>query len=70
MSVGKRLREERERLEMSQETMANIAGISRVSQSNYERDERSPDNKYWQALYEIGVDILYVITGERKKRKN
>lgn len=67
MSVGKRLREEREKLEMSQETMANTAGISRVSQSNYERDKRSPDNKYWQALYEIGVDILYVLTGEKRK---
>jgi transcriptional regulator with XRE-family HTH domain len=70
MSVGKRLREEREKLEMSQEAMAKMAGISRVSQSNYERDERSPDNEYWQTLYKIGVDILYVITGKREKRKN
>lgn len=67
MSIGKRLREEREKLEMSQEMMANVAGISRVSQSNYERDERSPDSEYWQALHQIGVDILYVITGEQRK---
>lgn len=65
MSVGERLKEERERLKLSQTSFAEIAGVHRKSQANYETDERMPDLTYIQALIaaDIGVDVLYVISG-------
>ena len=65
-NIGARLKEERERLEMTQVEMAEAASVTRVSQQNYENDRRVPDAEYLGALHKLGVDILYVITGERK----
>nr|WP_080971059.1 transcriptional regulator [Burkholderia cepacia] len=42
-----------------------MGGVARRSQSAYESDERSPDAAYLLAVREIGVDIGYVLTGER-----
>ncbi|WP_244132534.1 MULTISPECIES: transcriptional regulator [Burkholderia] len=42
-----------------------MGGVARRSQSAYESDERSPDATYLLAVREIGVDIGYVLTGER-----
>jgi transcriptional regulator with XRE-family HTH domain len=63
-SLGARLKQERERLGMTQVEMAEVASVTRVSQQNYENDRRIPDAEYLGALYKIGVNILYVITGE------
>ena len=66
-SIGMRLKEERERLEMTQVEMARVTGITRVSQQNYENNRRLPDAGYLGSLHRIGVDILYVIAGERSR---
>ncbi|WP_334015750.1 MULTISPECIES: transcriptional regulator [Burkholderia cepacia complex] len=42
-----------------------MGGVARRSQSAYESDERAPDAAYLLAVREIGVDIGYVLTGER-----
>lgn len=64
MSVGTRLKEERQRLGYhTQEQFAEMAGVVRVTQSNYELDKRSPDNDYWQAVARMGVNVGYVLTG-------
>ncbi|ALX13207.1 XRE family transcriptional regulator [Burkholderia cepacia JBK9] len=42
-----------------------MGGVARRSQSAYESDERAPDATYLLAVRAIGVDIGYVLTGER-----
>lgn len=64
-TIGQRMREERERLQLSQEAFGKLGGVARVAQFNYERDERRPDAEYLSAVAAVGVDVLYVVTGER-----
>jgi len=66
MSVGKRLKEERERLRLTQDVMAKAGGVGKGTQINYEQDYRSPDTNYLVGVDGIGVDVLYVITGHRR----
>lgn len=63
--IGARLREERERLGLSQRSMGEIGGVKKLTQLNYEKGERAPDTIYLTALAGIGVDIVYVLTGQR-----
>lgn len=65
MGIGERLKEERERLGLNQTDFAALAGASKNTQYNYEKGERSPDANYLAAAAERGVDVLYVLTGER-----
>lgn len=65
MGIGDRLKEERERLGFNQTDFAAQAGASKNSQYNYEKGERSPDAAYLSAVADQGVDVLYVVTGER-----
>ncbi|WP_413874126.1 XRE family transcriptional regulator [Albidovulum sp.] len=60
-----RLKDERLRLEMNQEAFAAMAGQSKKSQMRYEAEERSPDTDYLSALAKHGVDVVYVLTGQR-----
>lgn len=64
MSIGSRLRKERDKLNMKQEDFANACGVRRRAQSSYESNTRSPDANYLEAASKIGVDISYVIYGE------
>lgn len=64
-SFGDRLREERERLRLNQTELASVGGTTRKSQFNYETDARKPDAEYLAAAACAGVDVLYVLTGER-----
>lgn len=65
-AIGERLREERERFGWNQEELGQLGGVNRNTQGKYEKGERSPDTGYLAAVAEKGVDVLYVITGERK----
>ena len=65
MSIGDRLREERERLGFSQASFAEITGAHRKSQGNYELGERMPDAAYLAAIAAAGADVLYILTGVR-----
>lgn len=62
---GERLRTERERAGFSQSDMADTCGVTMRSQRNYEKGERSPDAGYLQKAFQAGVDVLFVLTGER-----
>lgn len=63
---GARLREERERLGLSQAELAMNLGQSRDSQGRYETGKRSPDWDYLDSLSGLGADVLYILTGERR----
>ncbi|HRD34598.1 MAG TPA: helix-turn-helix transcriptional regulator [Rhodocyclaceae bacterium] len=60
-----RLREERKRLGMSQTTFAKAVGIHLNSQSRYEKGERAPDTAYLGAIAKLGVDMSFLLTGDR-----
>ena len=64
MDIGFRLKEERERLGMSQTDFAALSGAGRKTQFNYESGERSPDAKYLAAVAVAGADIGYIVTGK------
>lgn len=66
ISIGDRLREERDRLLLSQHILASKAGVSRMSQVNYESGKRSPDANYLKEVAAVGVDVTYVVTGNRR----
>lgn len=63
--VGERLREERMRLSLSQDEIAAVGGVTRRTQVAYESDGRALDAGYLISVRELGVDVLYVLTGER-----
>ncbi|KTC26543.1 hypothetical protein AO239_07365 [Pseudomonas sp. ICMP 19500] len=65
MNIGERLREERVRLGFNQAEFAAFAGVAKTSQFNYEKGDRSPDADYLAAVAARGVDILYVVIGQR-----
>ncbi|EOZ0908354.1 helix-turn-helix domain-containing protein [Klebsiella quasipneumoniae] len=64
-SIGIRLREERERLGLSQAAMGEVAGIRKQTQLKYEKGDSSPDAAYLAALSRFGLDVLYVVLGVR-----
>ena len=65
MNIFTRLREERERLGLSQEKFGALGGVKKLAQINYEKGERHPDSAYLAAIAAAGADVLYVLTGER-----
>ncbi|MDQ0668342.1 helix-turn-helix domain-containing protein [Pseudomonas sp. W2I6] len=65
IEIGSRLREERTRLEMTQRSFALAGGVLANAQGKYERGKRSPNAIYLARLAGLGVDILYVVTGQR-----
>lgn len=63
--IGDRLREERERLRLSQAAFGDIGGVKANAQGKYESGDRFPGADYLQAVALAGVDVLYVVTGSR-----
>ncbi|MFJ4068085.1 helix-turn-helix domain-containing protein [Pseudomonas sp. NPDC089996] len=63
--LGPRLREERERLGMTQRVFGDIGGVEPNAQGKYESGERTPRADYLAALATRGVDALYVLSGDR-----
>ncbi len=63
--IGERLREERERLGLAQGSFGELGGVKANAQGNYEKGDRHPDAAYLAAVAQHGVDVLYVVTGQR-----
>ncbi|MFJ5296063.1 helix-turn-helix transcriptional regulator [Pseudomonas sp. RC10] len=61
--IGARLREERERLGLSQRAFGEIGGVEPNAQGKYENGDRTPKADYLAAVAAKGVDVLYVLTG-------
>lgn len=63
--IGERLREERVRIGLSQGALGELGGVKANAQGNYEKGDRYPDAAYLAAVSEHGIDVLYVVTGQR-----
>lgn len=67
MSVGLRLKEERKRLGLTQEAMGVACGVTKRTQIFYEMDSVGASAAYLTAAYELGVDVVYLLTGTRER---
>lgn len=67
MGVGERIAEERKRLGLSQHAFADRVGVSLSSQKRYEKGDRAPDTGYLEGLKKQGIDVRYVVSGERPR---
>lgn len=67
LTIGDRIKEERNRLGFNQEDFAELAGLAKTkaAQSNYENGHRAPNADYLARLDAAGADIFYIITGKR-----
>ncbi|NWC92682.1 MULTISPECIES: helix-turn-helix domain-containing protein [unclassified Pseudomonas] len=63
--LGARLKEERKVLGLSQQDFGAIGGVAANAQVHYESGARKPKSDYLIAIRRKGVDVLYVLTGER-----
>ena len=61
--VGARLKAERQRLGLNQAAFAGLATVSRRTQASYEAGDGAPSADYLAAMADVGVDVLYVVTG-------
>lgn len=67
MTFGERLKEERKRLGYKQAEFAARVGTDVPKQSLYENNRRGLRAPYLSRIAEVGVDVLYVLTGRRSE---
>lgn len=63
---GERIRDARTKLGLTQDEFAKRCGVHRKSQQNYELDKRHPSAAYLDALEELGIDSVYIMSGEHR----
>ena len=63
--IGERLKEERERLGYTQPVFAKAAGAAKRTLIEWEKGNTSTSAVQLSALMAIGVDVLYILTGQR-----
>ncbi|CAN7258457.1 XRE family transcriptional regulator [Variovorax sp. LjRoot84] len=68
VSIGARLREERERLNLSQDAFAKLGEASLRAEQDWERGVSAPKADFLAVAAAKGVDVLYVLTGQRTPR--
>jgi len=64
-SFGARIKEERKRLGITQVDIAEATGVSLLTHGNYERGKRKPDAEYLELCAKMGLDVMYILIGER-----
>jgi len=64
--IGPRIKEERERLHLTQAKLAAACGIGRRTLVDWEKGKSSPTAVQLSALLEMGFNIVYILTGETK----
>lgn len=65
MSIGDRLKAERERVGLTIAEFGDVAGAKKNTVIDWQNDVSSPPAAKLAALAEAGVDVTYVITGYR-----
>jgi len=64
---GMRLKAERKRLGLTQTVFAGLASTTKQTLFSWETGKTSPSAVQMRALAAHGVDVLYVLTGERSE---
>jgi transcriptional regulator with XRE-family HTH domain len=68
-AIGLRLREERERLGLTQTEFATMGGASKRSITDWEQGKLYPNGEFLTLASDQGADINYIFTGERNISK-
>ncbi|HBL7015545.1 helix-turn-helix domain-containing protein [Serratia marcescens] len=63
--IGLRIKEEREKLSLTQQGLADAIGVSKRTLIDWEKDRTSPTAVQLSSLSQLGVDVLYIVTGEK-----
>ncbi|RJG05264.1 XRE family transcriptional regulator [Noviherbaspirillum cavernae] len=63
--LGLRLKEERKRLGLNQVELAQIGGVGRLAQLQYESEASAPTTRYLSAIGAAGVDLVYLISASK-----
>ena len=63
--IGARLQSERKRLNLNQEQLASVVGVSKRTLASYESGAREAGAVLLNLAAAAGLDVLYVITGNR-----
>ena len=66
MDIADRLKEERERLGLSQTAFGQLGGAGKTTVIAWERGSAFPNASFLALLAEHGLDVAYVVTGSRK----
>ncbi|MDF5826282.1 helix-turn-helix domain-containing protein [Pseudomonas aeruginosa] len=66
LPIGERLSDERKRLGYNQSDFSALAGITRKTLFGYESGGEGPDALALAAWAKSGLDVLYVVTGQRQ----
>lgn len=69
-TIGSRLREERVKLNMTQQHFGAVGGVNTDAQYKYERGMRTPKADYLANINFLGADIHYITTGARLNTAN
>lgn len=67
MGISARIKEERERNGLTQAALANAIGATRRSVINWESEAAQPPAIAVAAMSTCGMDVLYVLTGQRSQ---
>ncbi|MDX9987363.1 helix-turn-helix transcriptional regulator [Thiothrix unzii] len=65
--IGQRLEEERVRLGLNRSGMASLGKVANSAYGNYEKGDRAPTGEFLAAVATGGVDVQYVLTGNRSE---
>ena len=68
MDFFERIREERERLGMTQEAFGTAGGVLKRAVAHYEKGERVPDAAFLEGISRAGADVQYIVTGQRSQQ--
>lgn len=64
-TLGRRLREERERLGLTQAQLAEAGSVRRITVYQYERGDRPPSLEFMVGAERVGVSFDYVLRGTK-----
>ncbi|WP_228350837.1 MULTISPECIES: helix-turn-helix domain-containing protein [Limnobaculum] len=67
--ISDRLKNERERLRLTQPEFAEASGVSKRTVIEWEKGNTSPNAVQLSSLSGVGVDVQYVLTGEKSTFK-
>lgn len=65
--INLRLKEERERLDLTQPGLAELAGVAKRTVIDWEKGVSSPTAVQLAAIAARGADVLYILTGQRSQ---
>ncbi len=63
LGFGARLKQERKRLKMSQAEFAQVGGVGRLAQLQYEAEVTAPTTRYLSLIASSGADLSYLVLG-------